>query len=85
MDLVGDRFDQASEEVARRALLGFSMKLNEGELAGSVDGHEHGELAFGGLHLCKIDVEKADRIALELRLGPCPAFDLRQAADSVTL
>lgn len=38
VDLVGDRFDQPPEEVARHAQLAFTMQLDEGELAGPVDG-----------------------------------------------
>ena len=85
MDLVGDGFDQPLEEVARRALFGLPMKLDESELARPVDGHEHVEPAFGGPHLGKIDVEEADRVGLELGLGGRLAFDFGQAADAVTL
>ena len=35
------------------------------ELAGAIDADEEIELAFGGLYLGDIDVEEADRIALE--------------------
>jgi hypothetical protein len=45
------------------------MKLDEGEFAHPIDSDEHVELAFGGLHLGDIDMEEADRIALELGLG----------------
>ena len=61
------------------------MQFDEGELGGAVDGHEQVELAFGGLHLGDVDVEVADRVALELLLGRLVAFDLRQAADAVAL
>jgi len=85
VDLVGDHFIQPPEEVASRPLLGFSMKLDERELAGPVDGDEHVESALGSTHFGEVDVEEADRVALELRLRGRLAFDLRQAADPVAL
>ena len=43
------------------------------------------KLPFGGLHFGDVDVEVADRVALELLLGRLVAFDIRQAADAVAL
>ena len=73
VDLVGNSFDQMAQEIASCAPLGLAMKFDEDEFARSIDGDEHVELAFGALHLGDIDVEEADRIALELgldRLSP---------------
>lgn len=84
-DPVGDRFDEMAQEVASGAPFGFSVKLDEGELAGPIDGDEHVELALRGLYLGDVGVEEADRVALELRFDWLLAFDLRQAADPVTL
>lgn len=85
VDLVRNSFGQPPQEVARRSLLGFLVQFDERELAGPVDRNEHVEPALGAPHLGEIDMEKADRIALELRLRGLLAFDLRQAADPVTL
>jgi hypothetical protein len=43
--------------------------LDEGELRCPVDGDEHVQLAFFGAHLGDIDMEVADRIALEAGFG----------------
>jgi hypothetical protein len=85
VDLVRDRLDQAPEEVASRPLLGFSMKLDEGEFAGPVDGDEHAEPALGRAHFGQVNVKEADWVAHELRLCGRLDFDLAQAADPVTL
>ena len=61
------------------------MEFDIGELAGAIDGDEEIELAFGGLHLGDVDMEVADRVALELLLGRLVALDLGQAADAVAL
>ena len=61
------------------------MQLDEGELGGAVDGDEQVELAFFGPHLGDVDVEVADRVALELLLRRLVALDLRQPADAVAL
>jgi hypothetical protein len=59
--------------------------LDEGELAGSVDGHKQGEPAFGGLYLRDVDVEDADRLGLEPLLGWFITFYVGQPADAVAL
>lgn len=61
------------------------MQLDEGELRGSVDGHEQMKLAFGGPNLGNIDVEEADRIGLELCLRRFVALDVGKTADPVSL
>lgn len=60
-------------------------EFDEGELAGSVDGYEQAQLAFGGLHLGDVDVEIADRVGLELALRLLVARHLRRSADPVPL
>jgi hypothetical protein len=60
-------------------------ELDKGEFAGPVDVDEHAEPALGGTHFGEVDVEEAGRVALELGLRGALAFDLRQAADAVTL
>jgi hypothetical protein len=43
------------------------------------------QLTLFGSHLGNVDVEVADRVALEFLLGWPVAFDIRQAADAVAL
>jgi len=64
---VRDRSDEGSEEVGRHPSRGPLVKLDEGELARAVDGHEEVKLAFLRSHLGDVDVEVADRIGLEAR------------------
>lgn len=61
------------------------MQFDESELRGSVDRHEHVQLTLFGADLCDVDVEVADRVALELPLRRLVALDIRQSADAVTL
>ena len=84
VDLVGHQFDQLAQEVGRNTSGGAFMQFGEGELAYSVDGYEHVELALLGPDFGDVDMEVADRIGLELlaRLG---AFDAWQAADVMAL
>jgi hypothetical protein len=60
------------------------VQLDECELRGAIDGHEHVQLAFLGAHLGDVNVEIADRIGLELLPGLL-AFDAWQARDVVAL
>ena len=85
VDLVRDCFNEMAQEVAGRASLGLAMELDIGEFARAIYGDEQIELAFGGLHLGDVDVEVADRVALELSLGRLLTLDLGQAADPVAL
>ncbi len=82
---IGYGFDQVSQELSRRHLTGFGMQLRIGELGCPVDCHEEVELAFGRLDLGDIDMEVADRVALELPLRGLVTFDIWQAADAVAL
>lgn len=59
--------------------------LDDGELAGAVDGHVEIELALGSLHLGDVDVEIADGVAPEGSLCCLVALDLRQATDVMAL
>lgn len=60
------------------------MPFSEGELAKSVDSHEHVQLSVVGSHLGDVEVDVTDRVFLEslLRLVP---LDARQPADVVAL
>ena len=65
MDLVGDGSDEVAKEVAGDPARGLLVQLGEGELGGAVDGDEEVELALLGSDLGDVDVEEADRVALE--------------------
>jgi hypothetical protein len=60
------------------------VQFHECELRGAVDGHEHIELALCSAHLGHVDVEIADRVALELLPSPL-SLDTWQARDVVPL
>lgn len=85
VDLVGKRLDEVSQELGRDHLGGPLVQFDIGELAGPIDGHEEIELAFSRLHLGDVDVDVADRVALELLLGWLVAFDVRQTRNAVAL
>jgi hypothetical protein len=61
------------------------MQFHEGKLRGPVDGHEHMQLALFGPHLGDIDVEVADRVALELLLCRPVALDIGQTTNAMAL
>ena len=85
MDTVGDRFEQAFQELPCGAPVCLLDQLGDCELAGAVDCHEEIKLAFCRLHLGDVHVKEADGIALEaLTLGFVP-FDIRQARDAMSL
>ena len=64
--LVGSCCCQRPEEFASNPPRGILHKLNENELGRPIDCDEETELSLGRLHLGNVDVEVADRIALEL-------------------
>lgn len=82
---VGHGADQVRQERCGRLDGGALLQVNEGELGDPVDGHEEVKLAFGGAHLGDVDVELADRIALERLECRLVALDLRQPTDPTAL
>lgn len=60
-------------------------EVGEGELRGSVDGHEEIEHAFLGADLGDVDVAVADGISLEPALAGLGVFHLRKPGDAVAL
>ena len=82
---VGNGRDEVTQELGGGHFPGFLDQLSEGELRGPVDGHEEVELALGGAQLGDVDVEVADRVALELLLGWLVARHLGQPRDAVAL
>ena len=85
VDLVWHGGDQGDQEGRSRGPASSGDGLDEGELAGPVDCYIQIELALGGSDLGDVDVEVADRVALELAPGRFVALDLGQAADAVSL
>ena len=77
--------DEIAEKLGGDHLTRFLMQVGIGELGCPVDGHEQAQLTFGRLHLCDVDVEGTDGIALELLFRRFVAFDLRKTADAVSL
>jgi hypothetical protein len=73
------------EEGGSGYAIGLFHQLDEGELAGPVDGDEQIELALDGLHLGDVDMEEPDRVGFELLPGRLVAVDVRQPADAVAL
>ena len=65
---VGHGGDQALKEVTGHTLGNPLVQLHKGELGRAVDGNQQVELALLSAHLGDIDMEEADRVALEL--GP---------------
>ena len=84
-DLVGHGSCKGPEEVASDAPGDPFMELHEGELGRAVDSDEQVKLAGLRPDLGDVDVEVADRVALELALVGLVAVDLRQAADAMAL
>src|SRR4051812_43988458 len=85
MSSAGHGFEETTEEVGRDPRRGFLVQLDEGELRSAVDGDEQVELALLGPDLGDVDMEVADRVALELAPIGLVAVDLRQPADPMTL
>ena len=85
MHPVGNGLDEATEELTRDARGRLLVQLDEGELGCAVDSDEQVKLAGLRPDLGDVDVEVADRVALELALVGLVAVDLRQAADAMAL
>jgi hypothetical protein len=83
VDAIRDSRDQRFEECRRSLHIGTFNQLHESELRGAVGGHKEIKLAFGGAHLGQINMELADRIALELLPSGLAAFHFRQPADAM--
>ncbi len=67
VDLIGHCFEQVLQELPSCRPVCLVDELGHGKLARSVDADEQVELSFSSLHLGDVDMEKADRVALELR------------------
>ena len=85
VDLVGHGRDEATKEVARDTPRCLLVQLDKGELGRAVDGDEEVELALLGPDLGNVDVEEADRVALEPGALRLVAVRVGQPADAVAL
>ncbi len=85
VDLVRHGRDQRPQEVTRHTPCGFLMQLGKGKLSRAINGHKQVEPPFFRVHLSDVDMEVADRVALELLLGGLVTRHLGQAADAMPL
>ena len=85
MDLVRHRGGESPKEVTGYAPDGLLVQLDEGELGRAINGYQQVEAPFLGTDLGDVDVEVAERVALELAPGGCVTLDLRQLPDAVPL
>jgi hypothetical protein len=85
VDLVGHCSSKSPKEVTGDAPGRFLVQLDEGELGRAINGYQQVETALLGTDLGDVDVEVAERVALELAPDGRVAFDLRQLRDAVAL
>ena len=85
VDAVGDGLDQGFEEGGGCRHVRLHLQPHEGEFARSIDRHLKAQLAFRCADFSEINVEEADRIALEARLGRLVVFDIREPRDPMAL
>jgi hypothetical protein len=85
VDGVGDGRDEVAQECGGDQLGGPRVQFDIGELGSPIDGHELIEFALGGLNFGNVDVEIADRVALELLPVGLVAVHVRQPADPMPL
>ena len=76
--IVGDSCHQRIEERSSRNSIRLLDQLDEGEFRGAIHGDIQVELAFLGSDLSDIDVEEADRVALELPSRRLVTLDFAQ-------
>lgn len=79
MDGIGYSLDQIAQELGCIHLSGFGVKLDEGKLGRSINGHKQIELALSGLDFSDIDVKVANGVTLELLFWLLVALDFRQS------
>jgi hypothetical protein len=66
---VGDGLDQSAQEARSGAAHDLHVQFDEGDLGGPVDRDNEIELSLRCSDLGEVDMEIADRIGLNLRLG----------------
>jgi hypothetical protein len=73
VDTVRNSCDECFQE-GGSSHIGLLREFDHSELGSSIDGYEEMEFALGGVHFGQIDVEEADRVALNfLRFGLSPS------------
>jgi len=85
VNFVRHQAHEGAKEVGGILALGSFHEACEGELGGSINGHEEIELALCGSHLGQVDVEVADGVGFELFAGWTGRVKPWQATDAVTL
>lgn len=68
--------DECLQESAGHGSISAFVQLGKGVFGRPVDGHPEVQLAFAGANLRDVDVEEADRVALERLLAGLVAADL---------
>jgi len=85
VDAIGDGLEQVFEKLPCGFTICLVHELGDSELACPVNADEEIELSLASLHLSDVDVEEADRVALELLPRRLVACDVRQARDAMPL
>jgi|GEM_PF-1389898 len=85
VNLVGHDAENVVQERGGSLDSGLFFEPREGELGGTVDSNEHVQLALGCTHLGNVDMEVANRVALECLARWPVALNMRQSADPMTL
>lgn len=83
VDAIGNGRNQRFQKRGSSAHVCAFDQFNKGELRGTVDSHEQIEFAFSGANLGQVDMEVADRVALELLPVGLAAFHFRKTADAM--
>jgi len=85
VDLIGDGLEHVLQELPGGAPVSLLDELGHRELARAVNADKEIEFALSGLHLGDVNVEEADRVALELLALRLVAADIWQARDAMPL
>lgn len=85
VDFVRNGFQQVLKKLPCGLAICFLNQLRHRKLAGAINGNKEMELAFLGSNLCDIDMELANRIALELLPLRLVACDVRQSGYAIPL
>ena len=85
MHLIRHTFEHVLQELPGCLPVCLLDKLGHGKFACAVNADEQVKLALSGLHLGDVDMEEADRVALELLALRLVAFHVRQSRDAMSL
>lgn len=84
-DRLRRRLKEVFMELPGRLTVGFLYQLHDCERTGAVDGYEEIDLTLFGPDLGNVDVEEANRVALELLSSWFVAFDIRETRHPMPL